>query len=58
MSDALRLSSSVLAADPNNLACQIIGRLLPFYTTCRKIASFIDQCETYRFTSNGSCTSF
>jgi WD40 repeat protein len=46
MSDALRLSSSVLAADPNNLACQIIGRLLPFYTTCRKIASFIDQCET------------
>ena len=46
MSDALRLSSSVLAADPNNLACQIIGRLLPFYTTCRKIASFIDQCES------------
>jgi WD40 repeat protein len=36
----------VLAADPNNLAAQIIGRLLPFYTTCRKIASFIDQCET------------
>jgi hypothetical protein len=46
MSDALRLSSSVLAADPNNLAIQIIGRLLPFYTTCKKIASFIDQCET------------
>jgi WD40 repeat protein len=46
MSDALRLSSSVLAADPNNLACQIIGRLLPFYTTCRKIALFIDQCES------------
>ncbi|CAF3996393.1 unnamed protein product, partial [Rotaria magnacalcarata] len=46
MSDALRLSSSVLAADPNNLACQIIGRLIPFYTTCRKIASFIDQCES------------
>ncbi|CAM4872504.1 unnamed protein product [Rotaria socialis] len=46
MSDALRLSSSVLAADPNNLACQIIGRLLPFYTTCHKIASFIDQCES------------
>jgi hypothetical protein len=46
MSDALRLSSSVLAADPNNLTCQIIGRLLPFYTTCRKIASFIDQCES------------
>ncbi|CAF3573336.1 unnamed protein product [Adineta steineri] len=46
MSDALRLSSSVLASDPTNLACQIIGRLLPFYTTCRKIASFIDQCES------------
>ncbi|UJR21317.1 hypothetical protein I4U23_024408 [Adineta vaga] len=46
MSDALRLSSSVLAADPNNLTCQIIGRLLPFYVTCRKISSFIDQCET------------
>jgi WD40 repeat protein len=46
MSDALRLSSSVLAADPNNLTCQIIGRLLPFYTTCRKIALFIDQCES------------
>ena len=46
MSDALRLSSSVLAADPNNLVCQIVGRLLPFYTTCRKIASFIDQCES------------
>jgi WD40 repeat protein len=46
MSDALRLSSSVLATDPNNLSCQIIGRLLPFYTTCRKIASFIDQCES------------
>ncbi|CAF1235202.1 unnamed protein product [Adineta steineri] len=46
MSDGLRLSSSVLAADPNNLACQIIGRLLPFYTTCPKIASFIDQCES------------
>jgi hypothetical protein len=46
MSDALRLSSSVLAADPNNLAIQIIGRLLPFYRTCRKIASFIDQCES------------
>ncbi|CAF0996732.1 unnamed protein product, partial [Rotaria sordida] len=46
MSDALRLSSSMLAADPNNLACQIIGRLLPFYTTCHKIASFIDQCES------------
>jgi hypothetical protein len=46
MSDALRLSSSVLAADPSNLACQIIGRLLPFYITCRKIASFIDQCES------------
>lgn len=46
MSDALRLSSSVLAADPNNLVCQIIGRLLPFYKTCRKVASFIDQCET------------
>lgn len=46
MSDALRLSSSVLAADPNNLACQIVGRLLPFYTTCQKIASFIDQCES------------
>ena len=46
MSDALRLSSSVLAADPNNLSCQIIGRLLPFYPTCKKIASFIDQCET------------
>ena len=46
MSDALRLSSSVLAADPNNLACQIIGRLLPFYANCRKIASFIDQCES------------
>ena len=36
MSDALRLSSSVLAADPNNLAIQIIGRLLPFYKTCTK----------------------
>ena len=46
MSDALRLSSSVLATDPNNLACQIVGRLLPFYTTCHKIASFIDQCES------------
>ncbi|CAF4731675.1 unnamed protein product [Rotaria sp. Silwood1] len=46
MSDALRLSSSVLASDPNNLACQIIGRLLPFYITCHKIASFIDQCES------------
>jgi WD40 repeat protein len=46
MSDALRLSSSVLAADPNNLSIQIIGRLLPFYTTCRKIATFIDQCES------------
>ena len=46
VSDALRLSSSVLAGDPNNLACQFIGRLFPFYTTCRKIASFIDQCET------------
>lgn len=46
MSDALRLSSSVLAADPNNLVCQIVGRLLPFYRTCEKIASFIDQCET------------
>ena len=42
----MRLSSSFLAADPNNLACQFIGRLLPFYTTHRKIASFIDQCET------------
>jgi hypothetical protein len=46
MSDALRLSSSFLAADPNNLACQIIGRLIPFYKTCRKVASFIDQCES------------
>lgn len=46
MSDALRLSSSVLAVDPNNLACQIIGRLLPFYSTCPKIASFLDQCES------------
>jgi len=46
MSDALRLSSSVLAADPNNLVCQIIGRLLPFYKTCKKVASFIDQCES------------
>lgn len=46
MSDVLRLSSSVLASDPNNLACQIIGRLLPFYTTCPKIASLIDQCES------------
>ena len=46
MSDALRLSSSVLAVDPSNLACQIIGRLLPFYSTCPKIASFIDQCES------------
>jgi hypothetical protein len=46
MSDALRLSSSVLAADPNNLAIQIIGRLLPFYRTCKKVASFIDQCES------------
>ncbi|CAF3329325.1 unnamed protein product [Rotaria socialis] len=44
--DALRLSSSVLASDPNNLACQIMGRLLPFYTTCSKIASLIDQCES------------
>ncbi|CAF3624005.1 unnamed protein product [Rotaria sp. Silwood1] len=46
ISDALRLSSSVLAADPNNLACQIIGRLLPFYKTCHKIASLVDQCES------------
>lgn len=46
MSDALRLSSSVLAMDPNNLSCQIIGRLLPFYTTCQKVASFIEQCES------------
>ena len=46
MSDALRLSSSVLFANPNNLSCQMIGRLLPFYATCSKIASFIDQCES------------
>lgn len=46
MSDALRLSSSALASDPNNLPCQIMGRLLPFYKTYPKIASFIDQCES------------
>ncbi|CAF2396508.1 unnamed protein product [Rotaria sp. Silwood2] len=46
VSDALRLSSSVLASDPNNLPCQIIGRLLPFYKTCHRIASLIDQCES------------
>lgn len=36
----------MLASDPNNLACQVIGRLFPFYTTCPKIASLIDQCES------------
>ncbi|CAF1410127.1 unnamed protein product [Rotaria sordida] len=46
VSDALRLSSSVLASDPNNLICQVIGRLFPFYETCHKIASLIDQCES------------
>ncbi|CAF1575600.1 unnamed protein product, partial [Didymodactylos carnosus] len=46
VSDSLRLSSSVLATEPDNLACQIVGRLFPFYATCPKIASLIDQCET------------
>ncbi|CAF4288993.1 unnamed protein product, partial [Rotaria sp. Silwood2] len=46
VSDALRLSSSVLASDTNNLSCQIIGRLLPFYKTCHKIASLTDQSES------------
>ncbi|CAF4950195.1 unnamed protein product, partial [Rotaria sp. Silwood1] len=45
MSNAFCLSSLVLAADPNNLAYQIIGRL-SFYKICCKVTSFIDQCET------------
>lgn len=58
ISDSLRLSSSVLASDPNNLSCQIIGRLLPFYTTCRKVASFIDQCESTGLQSMGLVPAF
>ena len=58
MSDALRLSSSVLGSDPNNLTCQIIGRLLPFYTTCRKVASLIDQCESTGLQTMGLVPAF
>lgn len=50
VSDALRLSSSILSVSALNLVPQIIGRLLPYiFMNSKKFAnvkSLIEQCET------------
>lgn len=46
LSDALRLSSSILSHYPDMLGPQIVGRLLPLYGSNQKIKQLIDQCDT------------
>ncbi|KAK3802261.1 hypothetical protein RRG08_004547, partial [Elysia crispata] len=46
IADAIRLSSSILSHYPDNLASQITGRLLPYYSQNPKIRGLIQQCDT------------
>lgn len=50
VSDALKLSSSILTQNPSNLAPQIIGRLFPYkFKDSRKfsnVKALIEECET------------
>jgi len=42
---ALRLSSSVISRHADMLGAQLVGRLLPYYTTQPKIRDLIRQCD-------------
>jgi WD40 repeat protein len=50
ISDALRLSSSILTSIPSNLGPQLIGRLLPYYfmdpKKFKNVRYLLEQCES------------
>ncbi|KAL8578633.1 hypothetical protein ACOMHN_007091 [Nucella lapillus] len=46
ISDAIRLSGSILSHYPDMLGPQITGRLLPYYCQNPKIRSLIQQCDS------------
>ncbi|CAH1788936.1 unnamed protein product [Owenia fusiformis] len=46
LADALRLSSSVISHHPSNLATQITGRFLPYYSASHKIRNLMQQCDS------------
>ncbi|KAK2159956.1 hypothetical protein LSH36_143g06049 [Paralvinella palmiformis] len=58
LADALRLSASVLSRYPEMVGPQIVGRLLPYYSTNEKIQLLIHQCDTDGLEVNALSPSF
>ena len=58
LADALRLSASVLGRYPEMVGPQIVGRLLPYYSSHEKIQLLIHQCDTDGLEVNSLSPSF
>lgn len=46
LADTIRLSASVLSRHPDMLAAQIVGRLLPYYSSYDRIRDLLIQCDS------------
>lgn len=45
LADTIRLSASVLSRYPDMLTAQIVGRLLPYYSSHDRIRDLLNQCD-------------